>query len=71
METGLSEFGDACQQTVGKRNNQDIGGNQMSKGNKKQGNREAKKPKKVKEQAPATANFANKDTSLNIGKKQK
>lgn len=43
----------------------------MSKGNKKQGNREAKKPKKVKEQAPATANFANKDTSLNIGKKQK
>ena len=43
----------------------------MSKGNKKQGNREVKKPKKVKEQVPATADYAKKDASLNIGKKQK
>jgi hypothetical protein len=33
------------------------GGNQMSKGDKKRGNREAKKPKKVKEKTPATADF--------------
>lgn len=29
----------------------------MSKGDKKRGNREAKKPKKVKEKIPATADF--------------
>ncbi|MGB3315287.1 MAG: hypothetical protein WBB85_12810 [Albidovulum sp.] len=42
----------------------------MSKGNKKRGNREVKKPKKVKEQTPATAGFAKEKTPLNIGNKE-
>ncbi|WP_277985714.1 hypothetical protein [Loktanella sp. IMCC34160] len=43
----------------------------MSKGNKKRGNREVKKPKKVKEKTPATAVFAKENTPLNIGSKRK
>ncbi|WP_413717065.1 hypothetical protein [Silicimonas sp. MF1-12-2] len=43
----------------------------MSKGNKKRGNREVKKPKKVKEQLPATADFAKEKTPFNIGNKRK
>ncbi|MDO6481356.1 hypothetical protein Q8W25_19970 [Shimia thalassica] len=43
----------------------------MSKGNKKRGNREVKKPKKVKEQVPSTADFAKEKTPLNIGNKRK
>ncbi len=42
----------------------------MSKGDKSRSNRETKKPKKVREKVPATANSnAGKDT-LNIGAKK-
>ncbi|MDO6505249.1 hypothetical protein [Shimia thalassica] len=43
----------------------------MSKGNKKRGNREVKKPKKVKGQVPETADFTKEKTPLNIGNKRK
>ena len=42
----------------------------MSKGDKRRGNREAKKPKKVKEKIPATANYGkSKDTPI-LGEKK-
>ncbi|WP_417722725.1 hypothetical protein [Salipiger sp.] len=43
----------------------------MSKGDKTRGNREAKKPKKVKEKVTATADFSKGKTPLNIGDKRK
>ena len=41
----------------------------MSKGDKTRGNREVKKPKKVKTKVAATADFAKSKPSLNIGDK--
>jgi hypothetical protein len=43
----------------------------MTKGNKQRGNREAKKPKKVKEKVVATADSAREKTPPNIGNKKK
>lgn len=43
----------------------------MSKGDKKRGNREVKKPKQVKEKVAATADSAKGKTPLNIGNKKK
>lgn len=43
----------------------------MSKGDRKRGNREEKKPKKTKEKVVATADFAKGKTPLNIGEKKK
>lgn len=43
----------------------------MSKGDHQRGNREAKKPKKEKPKAPATANFAKSDQTPKIGDKKK
>lgn len=43
----------------------------MSKGNKKRGNREMKKPKKVKEKTVATADFSKGKTPINFGDKRK
>lgn len=43
----------------------------MSKGDKKRGNREAKKPKKVKEKVVATADSTREKSFLDIGKKKK
>lgn len=43
----------------------------MSKGDRKLGNREAKKPKKPKEKVLATANFAKGKTPLDIMKPKK
>lgn len=43
----------------------------MSKGNKRRGNREAKKPKKVNEKVAVTADFSKGKTPVNIGDKRK
>lgn len=43
----------------------------MSKGDKTRGNREAKKPKKVKAKVVATADFSKGKTPMNIGEKKK
>ena len=43
----------------------------MTKGNKQRGNREAKKPKKVKEKVVATADFTKVKTLTNLGKHKK
>ncbi|MDF1716890.1 MAG: hypothetical protein P1U75_09500 [Antarcticimicrobium sp.] len=43
----------------------------MSKGDKKRGNREAKKPKKVKEKVVATADFTKGRALNNIGEHKK
>ncbi len=43
----------------------------MSKGDKKRGNREAKKPKKVKEKIVATADFTKGRSVVNVGEKKK
>jgi hypothetical protein len=42
----------------------------MSKGNKTRGNREAKKPKKAKEKAVATADSNKGKNAINIGEKK-
>ncbi|AHD00904.1 hypothetical protein [Leisingera methylohalidivorans] len=42
----------------------------MSKGDKKRGNREAKKPKKIKEKIVATADFTKGKTVVNVGAKK-
>lgn len=42
----------------------------MSKGDKKRGNREVKKPKKVREKVVATADFSKGKTPINIGEKK-
>lgn len=39
----------------------------MTKGNKQRGNREAKKPKKVKEKSVATADFTKGKALTNLG----
>lgn len=43
----------------------------MSKGDKKRGNREAKKPKKVKEKEVATADFTKGKSAVTLGEKKK
>ncbi|MEX5728674.1 hypothetical protein Ga0609869_002027 [Rhodovulum iodosum] len=43
----------------------------MPKGNKSRGNREAKKPKKVKEKVLATADFSKGKSQVSIGEKKK
>ena len=43
----------------------------MSKGDKQRGNREAKKPKKVKEKVAATADFTKGVTPATLGEKKK
>lgn len=43
----------------------------MSKGDRKRGNKETKKPKKVKEKVSATADFLKGKPSINIGNKKK
>ncbi|WP_255417520.1 hypothetical protein [Maritimibacter sp. 55A14] len=43
----------------------------MSKGDKRRGNREVKKPKKVKEKIVATADFSKGKPPINIGEKKK
>jgi hypothetical protein len=43
----------------------------MSKGDKRRGNREAKKPKQKKEKVVATADFNKGKTPLNIGEPKK
>ncbi|SDJ47154.1 hypothetical protein SAMN04488026_101814 [Aliiruegeria lutimaris] len=43
----------------------------MSKGNKKRSNREVKKPKKIKEKAPATADFSKGRSPATLGEKKK
>lgn len=43
----------------------------MSKGDRKRGNREVKKPRKAKEKVVATADFAKGKTPLDIGAKKK
>jgi hypothetical protein len=43
----------------------------MSKGDKQRGNREAKKPKKVKEKVVATADFTKGKTLTNLGEHKK
>lgn len=43
----------------------------MSKGDKRRGNREIKKPKAVKSKAVTTANFMKGATPVNIGEKKK
>tara|TARA_R110002124_G_C8973128_1_gene515517 strand:+ start:8932 stop:9147 length:216 start_codon:yes stop_codon:yes gene_type:complete len=47
------------------------GGSDVSKGDKKRGNREAKKPKKVKEKVVATADFTKGKTLTNLGEHKK
>lgn len=42
----------------------------MSKGDKKRGNREAKKPKKVKEKTSATADFSKGKSAPMLGEKK-
>jgi hypothetical protein len=42
----------------------------MSKGDKRRGNREAKKPKKVKEKVVATADFTKGKTLTNLGEEE-
>lgn len=42
----------------------------MSKGDKRRGNRETKKPKKIKEKAVTTADFSKGKTPLSIGEKK-
>ncbi|WP_139188354.1 hypothetical protein [Aliiruegeria lutimaris] len=46
-------------------------GKSMSKGNKKRSNREVKKPKKIKEKAPATADFSKGRSPATLGEKKK
>lgn len=49
-----------------------LGGDAMSKGNNKPGNKESKKPKQEKPKPPATANFtAGKSALVTAGKKTK
>lgn len=43
----------------------------MSKGDKRRGNKETKKPKKDKERVVATADFSKGKTPVNIGEKRK
>jgi hypothetical protein len=43
----------------------------MSKGDRKRGNREVKKPKKVKEKVVATTDFSKGRETINIGGKKK
>ncbi|MCR9151214.1 MAG: hypothetical protein NXH83_13650 [Rhodobacteraceae bacterium] len=43
----------------------------MTKGDKQRGNREAKKPKKVKEKVVATADFTKGKTLTNLGEHKK
>ena len=43
----------------------------MSKGDKKRGNREVKKPKKVKEKVAATANFSKGKAPVILGDRRK
>ena len=43
----------------------------MSKGDKKRGNRETKKPKKVKEKVVATADFTKGKTLTSLGEHKK
>jgi hypothetical protein len=47
------------------------GGSDVSKGDKKRGNREAKKPKKVKEKVVATADFTKGKALTNLGEHKK
>ncbi|WP_165354804.1 hypothetical protein [Tropicimonas sp. IMCC6043] len=42
----------------------------MSKGDKKRGNREVKKPKKAKEKVVATADFSKGKAPFNLGQKK-
>ena len=42
----------------------------MSKGDKKRGNREMKKPKKAKEKVVATADFSKGKAPINLGEKK-
>jgi hypothetical protein len=44
---------------------------EMSKGDKQRGNREAKKPKKVKEKVVATADFTKGKALTNLGEHKK
>ncbi|PJE25742.1 hypothetical protein SAMN06297129_2470 [Pseudooceanicola antarcticus] len=43
----------------------------MSKGDKQRGNREAKKPKKVKEKVLATSDFGKSKTVVSLGEHKK
>jgi len=52
------------------RNKLNFKGNQMSKGDKRRGNREAKKQKKAKEKVVATADFNKGKAPLNVGNKK-
>jgi hypothetical protein len=47
------------------------GETEMSKGDKRRGNREVKKPKKVKEKVVATADFTKGKTLTNLGERKK
>lgn len=51
--------------------NSELGETKMSKGDKQRGNREAKKPKKVKEKVVATADFTKGKTLTNLGEHKK
>jgi hypothetical protein len=51
--------------------NMQRGENEMSKGDKRRGNREVKKPKKVKEKVVATADFTKGKTLTNLGEHKK
>jgi hypothetical protein len=51
--------------------NSELGENKMSKGDKQRGNREAKKPKKVKEKVVATADFTKGKALTNLGEHKK
>lgn len=42
----------------------------MSKGDKRRGNREVKKPKKTKEKVVATADFSKGKAPINLGQKK-
>ena len=53
------------------KNNSGPGGIVMSKGDKQRGNRETKKPKKVKEKVVATADFTKGKALTNLGEHKK
>jgi hypothetical protein len=53
------------------RKNSEPGEIEMSKGDKQRGNREAKKPKKVKEKVVATADFTKGKALTNLGEHKK
>jgi hypothetical protein len=53
------------------RKNPEPGETEMTKGDKRRGNREVKKPKKVKEKVVATADFTKGKSLTNLGEHKK